>query len=286
VNNGGVIITKASGERELFSEKKLRRSLERSLAPQAIIDEVVEHILSELRDGMRTSDVYRRAFSMLKKRYPSSAGRYHLKRAIMDLGPAGYIFERFVGELLKSMGFKVEVGRTVRGRCVLHEVDVLAEKSDKHIMVECKFHNSQGIKSDVKVALYIQARFEDIEAKWKLQPGYSQKIHEAWLVTNTKITSDAIRYASCVGLKVVGWSYPPERSLQNLIEISGLHPLTCLTNLNGFQKRTLLNEGTILCRHLLENKNILKSAGVSDANIPRVIKEVKDLCGPLDMNMR
>ena len=286
MNNNGVLITKASGEREPFSEKKLRRSLGRSLAPQATIDEVVERILSELRDGMSTSDIYRHAFSMLKKRYPSSAGRYHLKKAIMDLGPAGYIFERFVGELLKSTGYKVEVSRTVRGRCVSHEVDVVAEKSDKHVMVECKFHNSQGIRSDVKVALYVQARFEDIEGQWKLEPGHSQKFHEAWLVTNTKLTSDAIRYASCVGLKVVGWSYPPEGSLQNMIEISGLHPLTCLTSLSSIQKRRLLNEGTVLCRHLLENKNLLQSAGVSEANIPRVIREVKDLCGPRDLNMR
>jgi hypothetical protein len=142
----------------------------------------------------------------------------------------------------------VEVGKVVEGFCVMHEVDVVGKRNDYHIMVECKFHNSLGIKSDVKVALYMQARFEDIERKWNAQPSYGHKFHEAWLVTNTKLTSDAIRYAACVGMKTIGWSYPEKDCLQSLTEQFGLHPLTCLTSLNNFQKRQLLNQGIILCR--------------------------------------
>ncbi len=281
-----VFIVKRSGEREPFSETKLRRSLEKALASPAMIDEIVRHIRGELEEGMTTSEIYRHAFSLLKQHHAPLAARYSLKQAILDLGPEGHFFERFVGELVKSKGFAVEVGKVVEGFCVPHEVDVVGEKSDYHIMVECKFHNSLGVKSDVKVALYVQARFEDIERRWKAQPGHGQKFHEAWLVTNTKLTSDAIRYAACVGMKAVGWSYPDSDSLQSLTERSGLHPLTCLTSLNNSQKRRLLNQGAILCKDLLGRTNLLGSAGVSQKDISRTTKEIGELCQRPNLDVR
>lgn len=274
-----IFIVKASGERERFSEAKLRHSLEKSSAPPKVVEAIVNHILGELREGMTTSEIYRHAFSLLKKHHPPLAARYNLKRAIMELGPEGYLFERFVGELLKTKGFKVEMGKSVEGFCVTHEVDVVGEKNDYHIMVECKFHNSLGIKSDVKVALYVQARFEDIERRWKAQPGHGQKFHEAWLVTNTKLTSDAIRYGTCIGMKVIGWNYPNEESLQILIEKSGLHPLTSLVTLSNSQKRQLLNKGLVLCKDIIENKNLLAAVGVDKAEQANIVNEIKELCG-------
>src|SRR5574341_840306 len=151
-----VFIVKRSGEREAFSEAKLRHSLKKSLASPSIIDDIVRHIRIELRDGMTTSEIYRHAFTLLKRDRASVAARYSLKQAIIELGPEGHLFEKFVGELIGSMGFTVEVGKVVEGFCVKHEVDVVGQKSDRRIMVECKFHNRLGIKSDVKVALYVQ----------------------------------------------------------------------------------------------------------------------------------
>lgn len=273
------LIMKASGEREEFSEEKLRNSLQRSLASPDIIEEIVKHIKKELVDNMTTHQIYRRAFSLLRKKSPPLAGRYHLKRAIMELGPSGYVFEKFIGEVLKAKDFSVEIGKVVQGFCIDHEIDVVAEKLEKHMMVECKFHNSQGTKSDVKVALYVKARFDDVEKKWHKQKDPTQKFHEAWLVTNTKLTWDAIRYARCVGMKAVGWNYPPEESLQKMIEQSGLHPITCLTTLSSSQKRLLLNKEVILCRDLVVKEHLLKSTSIGHANVSKVIKEINELCG-------
>lgn len=273
-----VLIVKASGEKERFSVQKLRRSLKKSGAAPELIAEVLNHIRRELKDGTKTADIYRHAFSFLRKRHSLSAARYNLKKAIMELGPSGYPFERLVGELLKAQGFSVQVGKVHRGICVSHEIDVVAQKDNQHIMVECKFHNQPGIKSDVKVALYVRARFEDIEKQWKSKPEYSQKLHEAWLVTNTKLTSDAIQYSTCVKMKAIGWNYPAEESLQYLIEKSGLHPLTCLTTLSRFQKRQLLDRGLILCRDISQNKNVLKAMGVNETKITQTIEEINELC--------
>lgn len=270
-------ITKASGERELFSGDKLRRSLQRVHASPASIEEIVTHIGSELKEGMKTSDIYRRAFSLLRKKDRPIAARYSLKSALMELGPTGRPFERFVGELMKSEGFAVEAAKIVPGVCVKHEVDVVGTKGERHVMVECKFHNQSGLRSDVKISLYVQARFEDIERRWKKQPEHGEKFHEVWLVTNTKLTSDATDYAKCVGMTAIGWSYPAVGGLEELIERHNLHPLTCLTLLNRFQKQALLGEGLILSKDILDNLDTLQKIVGVPAHADAVAKEAKQL---------
>lgn len=278
MNQQKIMIEKASGEMEEFSSDKLRHSLERAKALPAIVDKIVDHVLQELKNGDRTSDIYKHAFRILSENERPSAARYHLKQALMELGPSGHPFEKFVGELLKAQGFLVEVGIIIEGVCVTHEVDVTAQKDNRHIMVECKFHNQPGVKSDVKVALYVQARFEDVAKKWQQEPSHGQKFHEAWLVTNTKLTTDAIRYATCVGMTAIGWRYPEGNSLEYLIEQFNLHPLTCLTTLNDAQKQNLLSQGVILCKEIVDNPSTLQTLGVDEADIKQIIQEAKELC--------
>ncbi|MFO8030607.1 MAG: ATP cone domain-containing protein [Cyclonatronaceae bacterium] len=157
-----VRITKASGEKVPFSEEKLRNSLERSGATETQIERVVDEVEDHLYEGITTGKIYRRAYQLLRKRSRSNAARYKLKKAIMELGPSGYPFERFVGAILEQQGFRTEVGVLVEGKCVIHEIDVMAWKNSKLIMVECKFHNRPGVKCDVKVPLYIHSRFRDV----------------------------------------------------------------------------------------------------------------------------
>jgi len=272
-----VRIVKASGETEPFAESKLRNSLKKAGASEEAIDAVVQDVIGRLRDGMTTKDIYSRAFSHLRRKERPTAGRYHMRMALMELGPTGRPFERFVGELLKSEGFGVEVARIVQGVCVKHEVDVVGAKDSRHIMVECKFHNQPGLRSDVKISLYVQARFEDVERQWKKQPNHGEKFHEVWLVTNTKLTSDATDYASCVGMHALGWNYPTEGSLQELVEQHNLHPLTCLTLLNRFQKQELLRQGFILCKDILDNQGTLRKIVGNAKRADEIAQEAREL---------
>jgi len=272
-----IIIVKASGEKEPFSEAKLRRSLERVRVAPAIIDDIVMQIKSELKDGTKTSDIYRRAFSLLRQYQSHTAARYSLKAAIMKLGPSGHPFEKFVGELLKAQGFSVEVSKIVPGFCVTHEIDVIGKKDNRCIMIECKFHNEHGIKSDVKIALYIQARFEDLQNQWRAHPCSAQKFDEAWLVTNTKLTSEAIQYSECVGMKALGWNYPPQNGMETLIERAGLHPITSLTTLSDAQKRILIDNGLVLCREIIDHPDILWSLNIGEKKTANIIIEINEL---------
>ncbi len=158
-----------------------------------------------------------------------------------------------------------------------HEVDVVAWNDKQLIMVEAKFHNEGGTKSDLKVILYVKARFDDLR-KMKFDYGKERDLDEAWLVTNTKFTSTAIEYGSCQGgIRMIGWNYPPVGNLHDMIIDSKLHPLTCLLSLNGREKKALLDQGIVMCKSLVENPDLLSAIGVQPDEIKKVIEEIDSL---------
>lgn len=272
-----IIVTKASGEKVPFSIQKLQQSLRRVGADDSLISDVVGELTPQLYENIPTKKIYKLAFKILRKVSKPHAARYKLKEAILQLGPSGYAFEKFIGEILKSQGFNVEVGVVVDGYCVKHEVDVVAQKGDLHYIIECKFHNEPGIKCDVKIPLYIQARFQDIQKKWSSLPGHATKSHQGWVVTNTKFSSDAIQYGACAGLHLLGWDYPSHGSLNELIDASGLHPITCLSSLTRSEKEELLEKKIVLSKELYDNSQLLNTIGVSSERRGTILKEVSDL---------
>jgi len=273
-----IVVTKASGEKTGFKEEKLYNSLLKAGASDGEIDEIIERIKGELYDGISTKKIYKMAFSLLKQSERHLAARYHLKRAIMELGPSGYPFEMFIAEILKKQGYQVEVGKIVEGKCVKHEVDVIAMKDNHHFMVECKYHNQLGIYSDVKIPLYIQARFKDIEAAWVQLPGHGAKFHQGWVVTNTKFSTDAVQYGNCAGLKLLSWDYPEKDSLKAKIDALRLYPITCLTSLTKFEKQQLLERKIVLCREIPGNEMVLEEMHISKQRIKVILEESVQLC--------
>jgi hypothetical protein len=275
-----IFITKASGEKSRYSEEKIRTSLKRVGATDEQIDPIINEISSKLYEGMPTKKIYRLAFNLLREGPRHLAAKYHLKQAIMELGPSGYPFEKYVGEILNRQGYKTKVGEIVQGHCVTHEVDVIAEKENDFIMIECKYHNLRGIFCDVKIPLYIQSRFKDLEKQWLTLPKNKSKMHKGWLITNTRFSSDAIQYGTCVGLNLIGWDYPLKGSLKDQIDSLGLYPITCLTSLTKIEKQRLLDMKIVLCSEILQNEKLLASHGVKPSRINSVMREAKKLCQP------
>lgn len=268
-------VVKWNGDTEYFQSKKLFKSLKRSGASNKIAKRIVDHVEEELKDGMKTSDIYKHAFDLLKKDTPSVAARYDLKKAIMRLGPSGYPFEHFIANIYSKLGYKTEVGITVSGNCIEHEVDVIAENDKEVLMMECKYHNFHNTKSDIKIALYVHARMEDLKAHWLKKNPKSKKKFRGVLVTNTQFSTSAIKYAKCVGLDIISWSYPKGNGLAQIIDRVGLHPITCLTSLTEGHIRTLLRNGFVLCKDLQKGLKSLQLKGKQRENL---IKEVRELC--------
>lgn len=105
----------------------------------------------------------------------------------------------------------------------------------------------------------------------------SEKLDEGWLITNTKFSSTAIHYAECKGLTLIGWNYPAQGNLQDMILDSGLHPITCLTTISASQKKSLLTRGIVLCKNLKDDPTLLRSLGFNDNKARKVIEEINAL---------
>lgn len=265
-------VTKASGELEAFDEEKLRSSLLRSGAPAAAAERVLNRIRPRLRSGIETRSIHEGAHALLLEEGRPWADRYDLKRAIFDLGPSGFPFEKYVAALLDRAGNRCELNQIIPGRCVTHEVDIVSTSPTESAWIECKFHNLAGMKTDVKVTLYCYARFLDLKA------GPRGGTNRAFrIITNTKFTTDAIRYANCVGLRLTGWNTPESRPLQALIEESGLYPITCLSALKPGQKRKLLERGIALVSELRDSPRSLRGLGLDRARTMAVLAEADAL---------
>ncbi len=273
-----LLVTKATGELVPFDVERLRRSLEHSGATPELSAHVAEAMLPRITQGMSTRKIYRTAFSLLSQRSKRLAARYSLKQAIMDLGPSGYPFERFIARILEKDGYRTQVGVILAGRCVDHEVDVIAERDGAHFLIECKYHNSHGRFCDVKVPLYINSRFADIAQKWH-EGRDGRRFDRGWVITNTRFSSDAIRYGECAGLRLIGWDEPSKGSLKDRIDRSGLYPLTCMLTLSKAEKTRLLEKDLVLASDIAQQPDMLEHAMVRADKVAAVLREAEELSG-------
>ncbi|WP_262245854.1 restriction endonuclease [Parapedobacter soli] len=277
-----VKIKKYSGELEPFDINKLINSLRRSQADENLVQHVARNIVDQVEEGMTTKKIYQMAFNMLKSRSRISASKYKLKKSLMELGPTGFPFEKLVGKLMEFEGFNTQVGVIVQGNCVSHEIDVIAEKENNHYMIECKYHSGQGRFCNVKTPLYVQSRLMDVKQRWKSQVEHDAKLHRGGLYTNTRFTTDAIQYGTCVDLMLVSWDYPPQNSLKVRIDKAGLYPLTALATLTKTEKRQLLDKGIVLCKEVYENPILLEQLGVNESRQKKILDDSLKLCSAIN----
>lgn len=272
-------VKKSNGELVPFDFQKLRIALLRSGAKNSELNRIVEEVFYYVYDGISTKKIYQIAYTILKKESKNAAGRYRLKKAMFDLGPSGYPFEKFMGRLFQHKGYKVNVGVIVKGQCVDHEVDVVAETEDELIMVECKFHRQQGRKSDVKVALYIKSRFDDIRKQLEKDGKLKNKKFQGYVATNTRFTDDARQYGICSGLKLLSWDFPRKDNLQTWIEESNYHVVTALSSATKKTKEILLENNIVLCREVIEQQEKMLKIGIPESVVRKISKEAQAIVG-------
>lgn len=278
--NSEIYIKKSSGKLEPYDRVKLVDSLQKAGASMFVSDDIAKDLEKKIKDGMPTSLIYSTAFKMLRKKEGRPALRYSLRRSISNLGPTGFPFEDFVGEIFKAKGFSVMNDVMVQGSCIEHEIDVVAYDDDQLVMTEVKFHNQLMLKSDLKVALYIKARFDDLKDIVFNIGGKGRSMTRGLLITNTKFTENAIKFGSCAGVNMIGWNYPAKGNLHDLIEETGLHPVTCLSTLSLAEKRTLLGKEVVTCKALVTQKQLLSDLGVSDIRMKQILNEIEIVSSP------
>lgn len=270
-------IIKSSGEKVKFSLEKLKTSLKRTGADHQTVSTIIDKVRDELYQGISTKEIYNRAFALLKKKKSYLASKYKLKKAIYELGPTGFPFEHFIGAILKYSGYDIEINRILQGQCVTHEIDVIAYKNNENTIVECKFHNEQGLNCNVKIPLYINSRYNDVKAHWNSKTK-KNKLTKGWVVTNTRFTEDALQYGKCVNLYLLSWDYPKNDGLKDRIDRLGLYPITVSTLLTNREKQFLLSRDVVLCRGLIGDTFYLDHLGISETRKQKILNEIKMLC--------
>ena len=270
-------VIKGNGEKVPYDRKKLKLALESSGAGIIEQDKIANEVEAKIYEGISTKKIYQMAFDLLKKESQKMAGRYRLKNAIMEMGPTGFPFEVFVGKIFETLGYEVETGIIIEGKCLQHEIDVVARKPGEMLMVECKFHSDPGTKSGIQVPLYVHSRYLDVKAAWEEKYGKDLR-YRGGVVTNTRFSDDALKYGKCSELVLISWDYPSDTGLKYWIDKTGLQPVTSLISLSKKEKQFLLEKGIVLCSQLVENKILLKELGLNEFQISKILKDDAKLC--------
>lgn len=273
-------VVKADGSTEEFQPRKILRTMRSAGASDEAAKRVLKEIEGVAHDGITTREILKRVKALLQKGELHTAMRYDLKGAMMRMGPAGFAFETFISEILSNYGYKTKLRSILQGRCVQHEVDVIAERTSgaaRRCLIECKYHNMAGLSVELKDVLYTYARFLDLNEGSKI--GKCERFDEVWLVSNTRPSHDAAKYASCRGMKLLCWRCPKGRGLEEMIAEKKLYPVTILRSVDRITFNNLFLADLMLAKDLVtHNMNYLKEkTKLSEEKLNKLVFEAKQL---------
>lgn len=240
-------ILKKNGETEFYDENKVILSMINSGADDDSIKKVLDKLNLILYDGISTNEIFKFVYKELGKISAYSSARYNLKQAIfeLNLNNGGYVFEKYIAKILEGEGYKTKLNQFVKGDFVEHEIDVSAFKENEKLMVECKHFSRFELGVSIQTALYVYARFLDL----------NKKFNKVLLATNTKFSPQVMRYSKGVGLNLIGWKYPGDKSLEKIIESKKIYPITILP-LPRSQIKEYLKQDIITFEDLLKTQNV------------------------------
>ncbi len=274
-------IINSRGEKEPFSFQKVYLSARRVGASKKIAEKITKTIEKESYPGIRTSEIFKKVKKLLYQEGPKAALRFNLKWGMRKLGPTGFPFEKYIGEIFKRRGFNVMINQYPPGFCIRsYEIDFIAQKGKLIYIGECKYRNLTGERIHSRDALANYARFLDILNG----PYFKSKKHQNFkiktiMVTNTKFTNRTTDYCRCMNVELLGWRTPKNNGLEYLIEKQKLYPITILPSLRGYLKDIFVSKRIMLVEDVLkiDPERFAKKIKVSPKVLGPIIKEAKIL---------
>ena len=252
-------VTKADGRRQPFDRQKIIRTCTRMGASQEVAEKIANQIEKRAYTGIPTKKIIKLIFMYIEKYKPEFRHIIDLREAICLLRPKPD-FELFVAELLRSHGFKVKTNQMLRGMCVEHEIDAIAERTIKDtkgrsvkeaLCVEVKHHYKPHTYTSLGVFLEAWATFEDLLDGYKAgknKTPFSGLI----VVSNTKLSDHAQDYAICKKIMGIAWKTPLEHGLERMIEENKLYPITFLRGLDINHQAKLGDVGIVTLKQIVE----------------------------------
>ena len=273
-----IYVTKADGSRQPFDKQKIINTCLRLQATLEQAQSIADKIEAKAYDGVPTKKILQMVFQYMKKYRPAIGYQIDLKQAIAMLRSKPD-FEIFVAKIFEALGYKVETNLIIQGRCIEHEIDVVARKNEELILVEAKHHVNHHTYSGLDVFLQLNSTLED------LREGYESgknnfRFTRAILVCNTKVSEHAKRYALCKGLEFIAWKFPLERGLERIIEEFKLYPITFLRGIEKEEACKLANVGIVAIKQLLDYaEEISRKSGISKTRVLELQKIAKIVLG-------
>jgi len=266
------------GEEESFSEKKVYESARRVGASEQAAEKITNTIKEEVYDGIETSEIFDRIKELLDKESSKLSMKFSLKKGMRKLGPTGYPFEKFVGEIFHRLGHNVELNLYLSGKCLdKYETDFLAEKDQVIKVGECKFRNRpEESVIELDTVLAFQAEIQDLRnGNLFEKERFNNKEIKPLLVTNTKFSGVATEYADCVGIELLGWRTPEDQGLETIIDNNGFYPITILPSLDQEASKMFFKEKMALVQDLLEldKEEFIRQNNITEGQIEELIKE-------------
>ena len=272
------IIQKSDGQIVHYSADKLCQSMVMAGATPEQAEKICKMVDKKIRPGMTTSFIFRDTLRHLVREDLDIAVRYSIKRGVNALGPDGFLFEKFLEAVLRQEGYKTLRNQMMQGRCVEHEVDILAWKDSNYYIIEAKFRNADSNITHIDQVMYADARMKDIASNPINHKNGTRHFH-TWVMTNTEFTSHATKFASCAGVHLTGWNYPNKESLQSLIVRTKAYPITVLPSLSHDAREKLTKHGLVLAQDILPytKETLVKDFGIASQTAARLQKEVSQL---------
>lgn len=238
-----VYVIKAGGEKQEFEKSKIYETCKRSGVSEKDSVRIADEVEKAVYDGISTKEILRLVLRKLDKIEKKHALKYELREAVSKLKEPEE-FEKYVQHLLNARGYETQWNVIMKGEIVEHQIDIIAQKDWKKYYIECKHHVNPHRFTGLQEAMQVWAAFDD------LNKGHAN-FDSAWLVTNTKLSDHAIRYAKGKNIILTSWNYPEGNDLRSWIHEKGLYPVTIL-DVPLKIRNELKNAGILLLKELAE----------------------------------
>ncbi len=239
---------KADGSLQQFEAAKVVKTCLRLGASRRTAEKIAFEIEKQIHDGMRTRDILQMIYSKLRLYKPEISHLTDLRKALSLISPRD--FEVYIQQLLREHGYSVTPNQIIQGKCIAHEVDAIASKGNQVYLVEIKHHVNYHSPTGLDESRIARAVFEDITDGYQKGTN-SLQINRTMIVTNTKFSDHSLQYSKCRGIDQIGWSYPVNNGLQDLIEEKQFHPLTCLKELDEDLYSALISNDIIAMKQVI-----------------------------------
>ncbi len=269
------MVVKADGRQEPFDREKLLRSARLMGAAPEVAERVVRLVEQQVYNGIPTLELARLLQQELR-RVPSLA-RYgiNLRESLAKIRPYPD-FEVFIRGLLKFTGYKVQVGGIWPGRCGEHEIDGVLRRGRENTVLEVKHHSNYHTQTGLDVVRIARATLEDFQEGYK-RGATPLNFTKYLIVSNTKLSSQAERYARCRELGFTGWFTPATGSLNALVLQHRYYPITFLRGLSPTEHRQFSLARIYTVKDLLSRslRDLASSTGLTQNRLSTLAKRAR-----------